>query len=370
MKTIAVNFLFICCSFQLFAQFSFDQKEVEMSRFLDSLRASNDDISKEKWNKELKETMFSTLQEPTIFEHQFTRLKTIGSIDSPDGLVRIVNWNIELTDGSQKYVGYVLHRDIKKNSHRVIELIDNSMMLPGKPDDILEPTNWYGALYYKIVPIERSGKTIYTVLGWDGGLQSSNTKLIDVISFTGNSLKLGQSIFKMGDQTLKRVFFEHSEKTVMSLKWDEEKKRIMFDHLSPETPSLIGFYDYYVPDFSYDALEYKGSKWVLTEDVIGINKEQESVHLNTMNPKTGEVVSKEVDNKWIDPTSVGASSPKEVHVAVITEETEETKVKNSKKDSKKQPLDALGKYENEKRHKRKNNSTLILEDPKKKKRRD
>ncbi len=370
MKISAFLFLLFGCCFQLLSQFSFEQKEVEMSRMLDSMRIASDDASKEKWNKTLKESMANTLQEPSIFDHQFTRLKTIGSIDSPDGLVRIVNWNIELADGSQKYVGFVLHRDLKKNTHRVIELIDNSFLLPAKPDDVLEPNNWYGALYYKIIPIERSGKTVYTVLGWDGGLQSTNTKLIDVISFTGNSLKLGQSIFKMGDQTLKRVFFEHSEKTVMSLKWDTEKNRIMFDHLSPETPSLVGFYDYYVPDFSYDAFEYNGSKWILTEDVIGINKDKESVHINTMNPKTGEVVSKEMDNKWIDPTSVGASSPKEVHVAVITEETIEAKDKNSKKDTKNQPLDALGKYEKEKRHKKKNNSSLILEDPKKKKRRN
>ena len=58
----------------------------------------------------------------------------------------------------------------------------------------------------------------------------------------------------------------------MSLKFEPEYNRIIYDHLSPETPSMTGFYSYYVPDFSYDAFVFYKSKWILQEAVVGVNK--------------------------------------------------------------------------------------------------
>lgn len=358
-------------STSFFAQFNFIERENELAILLDSLRASKNDEAKNRWNEEFKTLLQSTLNEPTIFDQQFTKLHTLGVITSPDNLMKIVNWNVEQDDQSQKYYCFVLQKDERKNTHKVVELVDNSFMLPGKPEDILDENNWYGALYYQIIPFERNSKMSYIVLGWDGGLTSSNTKLIDVISFTGNGVKLGQSIFKMGDQTLKRVFFEHSEKTVMSLRYEEEYKRIIFDHLSPETPSMTGFYEYYVPDMSYDALLLNGSKWVLAEDVIGINKLPETVKKYSMNPETGEVIEEEVDNKWVDPTSSSPAGSKEVHVATLPNETgsgSETEVAEKTAKKKKEEMTALEIYESKKRHKEKQPDNSILPDSKKKKR--
>ena len=51
------------------------------------------------------------------------------------------------------------------------------------------------------------------------------------------------------------------------LKFDENEKQIVFDHLSPKSPQFTGQYQYYGPDFSYDALEFKKGKWVYIKDV-------------------------------------------------------------------------------------------------------
>jgi hypothetical protein len=331
------------------AQFDFTQRQSELAVLLDSLRAAKNDADKMNWNEQFKQLMWSTVNEPTFFELQFTSLRSCGIIESPDGMVRIVNWNVEMDDQSQKYCAFVIQRDPKNNKHQAIELIDNSFMLPGKPEEVLDAENWYGALYYQIIPFERSGKTAYVLLGWDGGLQSSNTKLIDVLTFTGNSVKLGLSVFKMGDKTFKRVFFEHSEKAVMSLRYEDEYKRIIFDHLSPEAPNLTGFYEYYVPDMSYDAFILTGTKWVLKEDVIGVNKEEVAVKIHHMDPKTGEVIEeKPEESEWIDPTSSTPAGSKEVHIAALPDETEDPEKsdkneKGRKKD--KSQMTALEKYE-------------------------
>lgn len=370
MKTAFVLFT-LCISFFGAAQFDFAQRQSELAVLLDSLRASKNDSDKLKWNDQFKQLMWSTVQEPSFFDLQFTQLLTIGIIESPDGMVRIVNWNIEMDDQSQKYCAFVIQRDPKNNQHQAIELIDNSFMLPGKPEEVLDAENWYGALYYQIISFERSGKMAYVLLGWDGGLQSSNTKLIDVLTFTGNSLKLGLSVFKTGDKTLKRVFFEHSEKAVMSLRYEEEYKRIIFDHLSPEAPNLTGFYEYYVPDMSYDAFVLSGNKWVLKEDVIGVNKETVAVKMHRMDPKTGDVVEEKVtESEWVDPTSSTPAGSKEVHIAALPDESGDPEKddkgdKGRKKD--KSQMTALEKYEQKKRHKDKTPDNAVLPPKKKRK---
>lgn len=351
-------------------QFNVYSREDELAVLLDSIRGAKNNAAKENWNAQFKKLIDQTLHEPTVFDITFTKLRTLGIIDSPDKLVRIVNWNVEQDDGTQKYYAYVLHRNsLKDTKHKVIELIDKSFLLTAKPEETLQADMWYGALYYQIIPVEKANKTYYTVLGWDGGTRMSNTKLIDVIVFSGNSLKLGYPLFKSGSTTAKRLFFEHSERSVMSLRYEPEYKRIIFDHLMPETPTMVGFYEFYVPDMSYDAYILENNRWVLKEDVIGINKQDHTVSLSQIDEKSGEITTSSVPGKWIDPTGEGKGSANDVHVAVLPDSdalntTEESK-KPVKKDKKE--MTALERYEAKKRHKKDAEPPTTLNSGKRKK---
>lgn len=348
MKLKSVLFAMACATtFFAAAQFSMPDRAAELGALLDVLRAAPDDAAKQSANEAFRKELQKTLAEPTAFTYPFPELKTVGTIDSPDGQVRILSWNVEQDDQSQKYYAFILKRDDRKGIHKVHELKDNSEMLIGRTDEILEADNWYGALYYQIIPTERNNKTYYIVLGWDGNTMSSNIKLIDVLAFTGNNVRLGAPIFKLKDELRKRIYFEHSEKSVMSLRWDEPQQRILFDHLSPETANLEGFYEYYVPDMSYDALEQQGNRWVLLEDVIGLNKAPESIHLSHIDEKTGEVKEEDVDNTWIDPSKGGA--PENIHVATMPDKGSG---KTDLKSEKAGPTTALDTY-NSKKHRRK-----------------
>jgi len=351
MKSLILLSTLLLFSAKAVAQIAIYEQEPELRVLLDSLRASRTDGAKATWNEQFRTLLKKTLEDPAAFTYPFDQLATIGKIDSPDGKIRIFTWNVEQADQSQYYSGFVLRKDDNKPGHKVFELVDNGDMSMSKTDEMLEGDNWYGALYYKIIPVEKSNKTYYTVLGWDGHSTMSNIKLIDVLYFSGNSLKLGYPLFKSGSVTKRRVYFEHSEKTVMSLRWDEEQKRIMFDHLSPETPALEGFYEYYVPDMSLDAYEFQGTKWVLIEDVIGVNKGNDQVHMNHIDPKTGAVEEVVVENKWIDPTTEGSPASKEVHTAMTPELASGAPSDKASKDAKKDPNNALDIY-NSKRHKK------------------
>ena len=294
-------------------------REDNLSGLLSDLRAAKDDFEKEEKNALFYQYFLQTLREKDAFSYPFASLKTVGIIDSPDGLVRIINWNIEQDDETQKYYGFVLKKEDRNEEIAITELVDNSAELPLRPEDILTADNWYGALYYKIIPFEKGSKTVYTLLGWDGNSSSSNVKLIDALYFAGSQPKFGSPIFKLKDKVVKRVFYEHSERAVMTLRYEPEYNRIIFDHLSPESPNLTGFYAYYIPDLSYDAFVQDGAKWILKEDVIGVNQEEvEKITVYVRNERTGKIEKKTIKKEWENPEDLGSGGTP--HVAVTPEE--------------------------------------------------
>lgn len=345
MRGYAIVFSLICFfAFESKGQLDIIAREKQLRSLLDSLRTAQTDSLRITRNDAFKDLLAKTLQDPVSFLYAFSQLKSIGTIESPDNMIRIINWNVELEDQSQLYFSYVLKYDPRKKNHKVIELRDNIDIQATRTDEILDAEHWYGALYYQIVPVLRNGKTVYTLLGWEGYSTLSTIKLIDIMSFSGNGVRFGAPMFKINDEVKKRVYLEHSQQATMTLRWEESLKRIMFDHLSPETPTLKGFYQYYVPDMSYDALEFHGNKWVLIEDVIGINTAAVKVKLNSIDEKTNEVVTEEIDSKWIDPSRGG--SPQNTHAAALPDNApaDDKKVKGKTK-----PVTALDTYDPNKR---------------------
>lgn len=304
------------------------EKESELVVLLDQLRTAKKDADKNKANLEFKKVLEQTIQLEGAFEYPFARLKSLGSIKSPDNAFRLFNWNVERDDLTQMYYCYILWFDTRKKEYRLIELKDNSFMLPPKPTEILEADNWYGALYYKIIPKKKSGKTIYTVLGWDGNNGVSTMKVIDVLTFSGSTVRLGSPIFKFPKETLKRVFFEFTNKTTMFLSYEEQYDRIIFDHLAPETPALTGLYSMYVPDLSHDAFVFEGEKWFLVEDVIGVNKAgAETITVSYIDDKTGEIKQKKIKNKWQEPSKSHVATTPEDQMKEDAEKKKKTDVK-------------------------------------------
>lgn len=344
MKTISFLFVVTICFSSLAQETILAEREAKLVQLLNDLRSSENNKQKVIANKAFKGYLDSTLLLPGCFDYPFEKLTTMGSLRSSDNLIRLFNWNIEQDDQTQKYYCLILRYDPRKKEYEKSELIDNSVMLPAKPTEILEADQWYGALYYKILPIDKGSKTAYTLLGWDGNTTLSSMKVMDVLYFAGKSPRLGSPIFKNNGETLKRVFFEHSKKTTMYLNYDDQQNRIILDHLSPETPSMKGIYSFYVPDLSYDAYELKNNKWYLKEDVIGVNKHTTSkITVQTYDPKTGGIKEKDIKNKWIDPSDTDAPGGGAQHVATRPDqedginEVPEKKQKTSRKDRKNTP---------------------------------
>ena len=309
--------------------------EMKLEKKLNALRASRDVDEIRRLNKSFKEELEATFSINGFFDYPFSRLTTMGSIKSPDNAIRLFNWNIENEDQTHTYYCYIAH--FHNNKLIITELTDNSFMLPPRPDETLDHDNWYGALYYQIIPVKRKSKQMYTLVGWDGNSSFSDMKVLDVLYFAGSKPKLGYPIFKNDEGLHKRIFFEFKKNTVMTLRFEPSRDMIIYDHLSPESPSLVGVYSYYVPDMSYDALEWNGTYWQHKSDVVAVNPKDNRKRTVIRNSR-GKIV-KVIDNEWIDPTEGDAPIDNGRHVAVTpdTQNAEPKKPKKSKKQDKKDP---------------------------------
>ncbi len=361
MKLLLSYFLLAFVPLFVGAQSDLEEKEQTLNVKLLELRDAKTDEEIDFKNIQFKKAMEAFLKNEDVFKYKFKHLKTVAIIDSPDEKIRIINWNLEYTDLSYKYCAFVMRKDENKDKIITTELIDNLDAYESKPEGVIDAKNWYGALYYKIIPFERNNKMEYVLVGWDGGTTGSNFKLIDVLSFTGNTLKLGSPVFKAKKSTLKRVIFEYSDKSNMVVKFEEKYGRIVFDHLSPESASLAGVYSYYVPDMSYDSYNYNEGAWILNEDVIAVNPEEANgkKYFYALNDKTGKPEKVPMKKDWIDPTDINkaedikhvARTPESEAALVAMEQPVIEKVKERKHRDRRKPENlsiTTGKYKSRK----------------------
>ena len=285
---------------------------------LNKMRSAIKDAEKKKLNQEFKDYLLETILIPDSYTYNFAKLKTLGVIDSPDKNLRIFNWNVQLEDESNLFFGFIVRKGNKKKN-KIIELINKNIVYE-MPKEIVQESNWYGALYYKIIPTKKGKKDIYTLLGWRSNGNISNMKIIDVLQINGNHAKLGANIFQTKTEKLKRVVLEYSKKATVTVRYEPKLDRIVFDHLSPESPSMKGLYEYYIPDMSYDAYTFENDLWILKEDVIAVNElEKNTFKQYNIDKKTGEIKEEEVKKSWIDPSDLNAPGTQNKHTPALPE---------------------------------------------------
>jgi hypothetical protein len=214
-------------------------------------------------------TLIGTLKTPRSFNFGFDSLKTVSIQTSPDKQFRIFTWHVQNDDGSYRYYGTIQmnDRDGKLVMH---PLVDFSAGFKKPADSITTPERWYGAQYYKIIPVTSQVKVpYYILLGWKGNTPKTTKKVIEVLHFKDNKAQFGLPVFD-GDKEnphLKRVIFEYTRQVSMSLNYDPAQSMIVFDHLAPPDPKLKGRFELYGPDMSYDGYKLLNGRWKLTEDI-------------------------------------------------------------------------------------------------------
>jgi hypothetical protein len=247
----------------------FSAPELKMKQLLDSLQKQQSDSAKELINNIVLDSLEKVLTQGNSFTYNFDSLKHIGKLLSPDKNFRILTWNIPQSDATNRYYGLIQMSPDKDNNCQIFRLKDKSSELKGDlTKRKLESSEWFGALYYEILPQKSKDQTFYTLLGVHYNDLYTNKKVIESLYFNDKGKpEFGLPVYRMGKQVFNRVVFEYSVYAVMMLRYHKPLKMIVFDHLSPSSPMYVGNYSYYGPDFSYDGLKFEKDKWVLYPNI-------------------------------------------------------------------------------------------------------
>lgn len=227
---------------------------------------------KQKAEEVFRDSLAEILRNPASFYYTFPKLTNIGRISSGDDMLNIFSWNIPQIGGFNAY--YAIIQYTPKRTKKVFvyplneiltDLNKNSQMLSSQKA-------WIGSLYYEIIPTKYKGQIYYTLLGFHFNDILSNIKIIDILTFNEDSqLEFPAQKFKYEGKPCNRIVFEYNERAQMTLEYNTTMEKIVFDHLSPSRPSLQGEYQFYGPDFSYDALFFEEGIWHHQTDIQIIN---------------------------------------------------------------------------------------------------
>lgn len=231
----------------------------------------NDSIEPQRYNASYTfiKTLVNTLKTPYSFNFPFDSLKTISIQTAPDKRFRIFSWHVMNNDGSYRYYG-TIQMNNAAGKLEMFPLVDYTPAIKNPRDTVTTNDKWYGAQYYKIIPVSNNVQTpYYLLLGWKGNTIKSTKKVIEILYFKDGKAYFGMPVFD-GDQdniNKKRILFEYDRKASMVLNFEPSIGTIVFDHLAPPDPKLKGKYELYGPDFSYDGYELSNGRWKFVQDL-------------------------------------------------------------------------------------------------------
>lgn len=218
-------------------------------------------------NDSIKSYVAEYAADDNVFNHRFNNLRFLGQITAPDSSLKIITWNLLFRNGSGKYFSYIIRKGNEGNRNKVFSLTADYNEKPVRTDTVYTQSDWYGALFYDVRPLNITGGNVWVLLGLDYGNRLITRKIIEVLEFpSDNSMILGRKWFDVSGSMAYRVVFEYSSTATMTLRFNSETS-IVFDHLVPFSPEMVNNRQYYGPDYSYDSYNLVKGIWKLSVNV-------------------------------------------------------------------------------------------------------
>lgn len=222
-----------------------DRPELRVSGF-DSLQIHLEDV----------------LRSNAVSKFDFDSLRSLAIQYPPDSTFCLITAQCEVDPDHYRHFGFIKTHDTLFVLEDISELINN-------PEGELIG-EWFGALYYNLVPFNGPEGISYLLFGFDGHSKEVRRKLIDVLTFSDQGKpRFGAPVFVYDNQEKKhRVILEYSSEISIKLNYDEELEMVLFDHLIP----MKGIYEnqpiVMVSDGSYEGFKLENRRWKYVEKVF------------------------------------------------------------------------------------------------------
>lgn len=205
-------------------------------------------------NEEFMNLLESILMENGSFKFQWDSVSNFAVTNSPDKLFKIFTWYVIKDDYSYENFGLMqVYIDSRKH-YVVIPLYDKRYSIDYPKTHVGNHNRWYGAVYYKIIPIDNGDRTYYTLLGWNGNDIFTSEKIIEVLHFKPDMTPVfGANIFKKYSERCNRVIISYSKDATMSLNYEYQSYNIGAGKRDPKTKQVT--YDkVFAPMIVFDEL--------------------------------------------------------------------------------------------------------------------
>ncbi|MEP7265759.1 MAG: hypothetical protein ABI772_14740 [Bacteroidota bacterium] len=237
----------------------------------DSILRGTSDSVRIIYNEKFHAGIDSVLKMPQSFAYSFATIKNLSVLTSDDDHFRLYTWMVPTDKGMKyQYFGFVQVYNEEKKTVKIYSLQEKEYASNDAAEYLkLNDSTWYGALYYKIVHKRYDKKDQYILLGWKGNNVYTTRKVIDNIVITPAKIEFGKPVFKCGGKPKSRVILEYNATANVSLKYNEDERMIIHDHLSSSDPKpeSKGVFALYGPDMTYIGYSFKDGFWFMEKDV-------------------------------------------------------------------------------------------------------
>lgn len=269
--------------FIMFLILSFSKNVFPISS-ADTLNILYQKLIKAKSNEEiiqLNNAIYKSLEEASKFDFRNLKrdsLRGISIVSNKNKSIYIITHDLFLPEKRiVSYKGYIFQK--QKENWKVTVLRDTGMFV--KKFETFNSTDkkWLGCIYYDCIEMDENS-SILVLLAANFSDKIVKKKWIEALYADGKSIRFGEPVFEK--MNIKRYMLQYSSEISVSLKFDEKRKNIVFDHLVPKSPELKGQYQFYVNDLSYDAFEIKRKSLIFKSDIDARNsKTLEDKNLRT-----------------------------------------------------------------------------------------
>jgi hypothetical protein len=212
-------------------------------------------------------TLVRALKTKHSFDYPFPRLENVSISYPADSSFRIFSWQLKISDGEYKYFGAI---QWNQPALKLVALADRSDELIDPEQAILKPGNWYGAVYYNILPFKLADQSqAWLLFGYDSYSVTERRKIIDVFRMPQGQPVFGAPVFKIDKNLTKtRLVYQFSADAAIRVNYDEQEKMIICDHLTSQKGQLPGQGMTMVPDGSYEGFKLEKGSWKYIEEVF------------------------------------------------------------------------------------------------------
>ena len=300
MARFFIFFIFLSGCFCGYAQKKFDFHfwEDSLVHIRQNVMTARNETERLLWNEDFMNLLESVLKEPNSFQFTWKSANNFSVLTSPDRLFKIFTWYVEKDNYTVENYGFLQVYNENRKKYIIYPLYDQRNTIEHPYEAITDHNQWYGAVYYNIIPLPTKNKTYYTLLGWNGNNLFTNQKIIEILHFKNDFTPLfGAKIFKNYPQkAITRIIFEYHKNSSLSLKYEKQSypvntgkrdaktKRIIYEMVSdymiiyeklvPIDNSMTYIPAFAVPESSLNQgfIIHEG-KWLFLPSVSGRGKE-------------------------------------------------------------------------------------------------